>query len=194
MRFAVRGFRPGTSRSAFRNSSPGASLDRIIISKEALKNITPLSAGRNAARDPRSERGHALREQRQHFPKRNQARKRGGWKNKQWATKKGQERGGKPFTKNSLFRLLINVMYTGKVDYKGTIYNGEHDGIVDVALWQRVQVLSDETAAPETEQRGHERELKRLHTRIQKLMSESFTAASNGGAAMDQLADLQNQI
>jgi len=56
------------------------------------------------------------------------------------------------------------------------------------------RMLSDETAAPETEQRGHERDLKRLHTRIQKLMSESFTAASNGGAAMDQLADLQNQI
>ena len=62
-----------------------------------------------------------------------------GWKNKQWTTKKGQERGGKPFTKNSLFRLLTNVIYTGKVDYKGSIYNGEHDGIVDVDLWQRVQ-------------------------------------------------------
>jgi len=46
----------------------------------------------------------------------------------------------------------------------------------------------------ETEQRGHERELKRLHTRVQKLVSESFTAASNGGPAMDQLADLQDRI
>jgi len=218
-----------------------------------------------------------------------------GWKNKQWTTKKGQDRGGKPFTKNSLFRLLTNVIYTGKVDYKGTIYNGEHDGIVDVDLWQRVQdalrrngstggkevrnkygallkgllycapcgtgmvhtytakdngkryryyvclnaqqrgwascptkslnaheietavvehirgigrneEIIAATAAKvreesgkrmvelETEQRGHERELKRLHTRVQKLVSESFTAASNGGAAMDQLADLQDQI
>jgi site-specific DNA recombinase len=62
-----------------------------------------------------------------------------GWQTKRWTTKKGQERGGKPFTKNSLFRLLTNVIYTGKVDYKGTIYNGEHNGIVDVDLWQRVQ-------------------------------------------------------
>lgn len=62
-----------------------------------------------------------------------------GWKNKQWTTKKGQERGGKPFTKNSLFRILTNVIYTGKVDYQGTIYNGEHNKIVDIDLWQRVQ-------------------------------------------------------
>jgi len=212
-----------------------------------------------------------------------------GWQTKRWTTKKGQERGGKPFTKNSLFRLLTNVIYAGKVDYKGTIYNGEHNGIVDVDLWQRVQdalrrngstggkevrnkygallkgllycaphtytakdngkryryyvclnaqqrgwascptkslnaheietavvehirgigrneEIIAATAAKvreesgkrmaelETEQRGHERELKRLHTRVQKLVSESFTAVSNGGAAMDQLADLQDQI
>jgi hypothetical protein len=56
VRFAVRGFRPGTSeaRSGTRPSvhaetSSGASLDRIIISKEALKNITPL--GRTECRE-----------------------------------------------------------------------------------------------------------------------------------------------
>lgn len=218
-----------------------------------------------------------------------------GWQTKRWITKKGQERGGKPFSKSSLFRLLTNVIYTGKVDYKGTIYNGEHSEIVDIDLWQRVQdalrrngstggkevrnkygallkgllycapcgtgmvhtytakdngrryryyvclnaqqrgwascptkslnaheietavvehirsigrneKIISATAAKvreesgkrmaelETEQRGHERELKRLHTGVQKLVGESFTAVSNGGAAMDQLADLQDRI
>jgi len=35
--------------------------------------------------------------------------------------------------------LLTSVVYTGNVDYKGTIYKGEHEGIVDPDLWQRVQ-------------------------------------------------------
>ena len=216
------------------------------------------------------------------------------WGAKQWTTQRGDVRGGNLFNKSSLFRLLTNVVYTGNVCYKGTIYRGEHEGIVDPDLWQRVQdtlrhngrsggkdirnkygallrgllycapcgtamvhtytakngrhyryyvCLTAQqrgwTACPtkslnaheietavvehirgigrneeiiaataakvreesgkrmvelETEQRGHERELKRLHTRVQKLVSESFTAASNGGAAMDQLADLQDQI
>lgn len=136
------GARSGTRSSVHSETSSGASLDRIIISKEALKNITPLSAGRNAARDPRSarsERGHALRDQGQHCPKGNQAENGEAGKTSSGPPRRARSAAGKPFTKNSLFRLLTNVMYTGKADYKGTIYNGEHDGIVDVDLWQRVQ-------------------------------------------------------
>ena len=38
-----------------------------------------------------------------------------GWTNKRWTTRKGRERGGKPFTKTSLHRLLTNVVYVGKI-------------------------------------------------------------------------------
>jgi site-specific DNA recombinase len=38
-----------------------------------------------------------------------------GWTNKCWTTRKGQTRGGSPFTKTSLHHLLTNVTYTGKV-------------------------------------------------------------------------------
>jgi len=62
-----------------------------------------------------------------------------GWGTKRWTTKKDRERGGRPFTKNSLFRLLTNVIYTGKVEYKGVIYEGEHERIVDDALWKEVR-------------------------------------------------------
>lgn len=44
------------------------------------------------------------------------------------------------------------------------------------------------------ERQSHERVLKRLHTRVQKLMSESFSVASGQKLAIDQLADLQDQI
>lgn len=62
-----------------------------------------------------------------------------GWKTKQWITKKGQVRGGKPFDKSTLFRLLTNIIYTGKVNYKGAIYSGEHDAIIAPEVWQKVQ-------------------------------------------------------
>lgn len=62
-----------------------------------------------------------------------------GWRNKQWTTKKGLERGGRLFDKNSLWHLLTNVTYIGKVKYKDEVHDGEHDAIVDGELWQRVQ-------------------------------------------------------
>jgi site-specific DNA recombinase len=64
-----------------------------------------------------------------------------GWVNKRWTTRKGRERGGKPFTKTSLHKLLTNVTYIGKVRYKTEIHNGEQPGLVDPAVWQRVQAL-----------------------------------------------------
>jgi site-specific DNA recombinase len=64
-----------------------------------------------------------------------------GWANKQWTTRKGKVRGGNPFDKNGLFKMLTNVAYLGKVKYKSEVHEGEHDAIVDPAVWQRVQQL-----------------------------------------------------
>jgi site-specific DNA recombinase len=63
-----------------------------------------------------------------------------GWRNKEWTTRKGTQRGGRPFDKNSLWHLLTNVAYCGKVRYKHEIHDGEHTAIVDAETWQRVQV------------------------------------------------------
>jgi site-specific DNA recombinase len=62
-----------------------------------------------------------------------------GWTAKRWVTRAGPERGGKPFTKGTLFALLTNATYVGQVEFHRTIYPGEHAGIVDEAVWQRVQ-------------------------------------------------------
>ncbi|MDR1611891.1 MAG: recombinase family protein [Planctomycetota bacterium] len=64
-----------------------------------------------------------------------------GWGNKQWTTKKGRERGGKPFTKNSLFKLLTNVLYIGKITYKDEVHDGEHPAIVDGEVFRRARAL-----------------------------------------------------
>ncbi len=64
-----------------------------------------------------------------------------GWSTKRWVTKKGHERGGKPFNKNSLFKLLTNRIYLGKITYKDEVYEGEHPAIVDDEIFERVQRL-----------------------------------------------------
>jgi site-specific DNA recombinase len=64
-----------------------------------------------------------------------------GWVNKRWTTRKGTARGGRPFTKTSLHKLLTNVTYIGKLRYKNEVHQGEQPAIVDVDLWQPVQSL-----------------------------------------------------
>jgi site-specific DNA recombinase len=64
-----------------------------------------------------------------------------GWSNKQWTTRKGHQRGGLPFTKTSLHKLLTNVTYVGKIKYKAEVHKGEHAAIVADDVWQRVQTL-----------------------------------------------------
>ena len=49
-------------------------------------------------------------------------------------TQKGKERPGKPWHKNHLYRMLRNPVYIGKVEYKGEVYEGEHEGIIDMEL------------------------------------------------------------
>ena len=41
-----------------------------------------------------------------------------GWMTKRWTTRKGQVRGGRPFTKTNLHQLLTNITYLGKVKHK----------------------------------------------------------------------------
>ncbi len=63
------------------------------------------------------------------------------WKGKRWTTRKGPERGGEPFSRTSLYRLLTNVVFAGKVRYKDEVHDGEHPGIVDPGIFQKVQAL-----------------------------------------------------
>ena len=47
--------------------------------------------------------------------------------------------GGKPIAKNSLYNLLTNMIYLGKVEYGGQVYEGEHERIIDDETWNQVQ-------------------------------------------------------
>jgi site-specific DNA recombinase len=63
-----------------------------------------------------------------------------GWAKKEWTKRDGLLRGGARFDKPSLFRLLRNPLYAGKVHHRGTLHPGEHVAIVDEATWSEVQV------------------------------------------------------
>ena len=63
------------------------------------------------------------------------------WRTKQWTTRKGTPVGGKPFDKVTLYRLLTNAAYLGKVRHREDLYEGEHEAIVDSGVWQRAQAL-----------------------------------------------------
>lgn len=62
-----------------------------------------------------------------------------GWRNKSWKTKAGRIVGDRPIVKNSLFQLLTNVTYLGKVRFKGEIHPGRHAAIIDEDKFRRVQ-------------------------------------------------------
>ena len=64
-----------------------------------------------------------------------------GWCNKQSRTRQGRVRGGRPFTKGSLYQLLTNVTSSGQVRYHQEIHPGEQPAIVDPQVWQEVQAL-----------------------------------------------------
>jgi site-specific DNA recombinase len=64
-----------------------------------------------------------------------------GWLGKCWQTRNSRQRGGRPFTKTSLYRLLTNVLYAGKVRYKDEIHDGEQPALIDADTFQRVQAL-----------------------------------------------------
>ncbi|HEV3261067.1 MAG TPA: recombinase family protein [Gemmataceae bacterium] len=64
-----------------------------------------------------------------------------GWVKKRWQTRKGDWRGGQPFTTASLRRLLTNVTYRGQVRYRDEVHAGAHPALIDAALWDQVQTL-----------------------------------------------------
>ncbi len=64
-----------------------------------------------------------------------------GWRTKRYQTSTGVWRGGVEFDKSALLKILTNVVYLGKITYKGEVHEGEHEAIVDEDLFARVQGL-----------------------------------------------------
>ncbi len=48
-------------------------------------------------------------------------------------------KGGKPFTRGHIYKLLSNPVYVGEIVHKGERHAGEHEGIIDRKTWDAVQ-------------------------------------------------------
>ena len=67
-----------------------------------------------------------------------------GIKRPKYVTKKtNQPRGGGKYHKQAVINLLTSKVYLGKIEYKGEIYDGQHDAIVKESLFNRVQDIID---------------------------------------------------
>ncbi len=62
-----------------------------------------------------------------------------GHTTKAWTTQKGALQPGQAWHKNYVYRMLRSPIYIGKVEYKGEVYAGEQDPIIDLTLWNQVQ-------------------------------------------------------
>lgn len=62
-----------------------------------------------------------------------------GFRTKSWTSRAGRRHVARPFSRMTLRLLLSNVLYTGAVDHKGTVYPGEHERVVDQELWEQVK-------------------------------------------------------
>jgi len=78
-----------------------------------------------------------------------------GYTTKSWVTAKGKMREGHPWNKSHLYRLLGNPILIGLVSHRGDTYPGEHEAIVEKALWDQVQkALADKTRSRPNETRS----------------------------------------
>lgn len=59
----------------------------------------------------------------------------------------GPHKGGCPFRRGTLYHLLSNPIYLGKIVHKGQVYPGEHEAIVDQQLFDQVQAKLKDNAS-----------------------------------------------
>ena len=59
-------------------------------------------------------------------------------------SKAGNHSGGKPLCRGAIYTILRNPVYIGKTRHNSKVYDGQHEAIVDIALWQKVQDILDE--------------------------------------------------
>jgi site-specific DNA recombinase len=50
-------------------------------------------------------------------------------------------KGGKPFTKQAIYKMLHNRMYLGEIVHKGLSFPGQHQTIITPEQWQAVHAL-----------------------------------------------------
>ena len=53
----------------------------------------------------------------------------------------GSRYGGEQLARGAIYLMLQNRIYRGEIVHKGKSYPGEHEAIVDEAIWNNVQAI-----------------------------------------------------
>ena len=59
-------------------------------------------------------------------------------------TRRNEKTGRGSYSRGALYQLLRNHLYVGEIEHKGSVYQGQHEAILDRELWEQVQQLLDE--------------------------------------------------
>ncbi len=62
-----------------------------------------------------------------------------GLRSKLHRFRSGRVQGGNPFSRGQIYALLRNPIYIGKIRHKTQLWGGQHEAILDEAVWERVQ-------------------------------------------------------
>ena len=75
-----------------------------------------------------------------------------GLRSKRHHFKSGRTQGGNPFSRGQIYALLRNPIYIGKIRHKTNVWDGQHEAIIGIELWDRVQAkLQDASARPRSQ-------------------------------------------
>src|SRR4030088_3268184 len=69
-----------------------------------------------------------------------------GIRSKSWVSTAGRCWGGKPLARGALYTMLRDRIFRGEIVHKDQSYPGEHEAIIDPALWDAVQARIAENA------------------------------------------------
>lgn len=62
-----------------------------------------------------------------------------GYRTKSYTSRRGNTKGGNLFIDTTISHILYNPVYIGKIGFKDKIFEGKHEPIVSLALWDEVQ-------------------------------------------------------
>lgn len=68
------------------------------------------------------------------------------YQTKSWTTQTNRKRLGRKIDANVISRMLRNPVYKGVVEFKGEIFDGEHEAIIAPEFWDRVQIAIAENS------------------------------------------------
>lgn len=77
-----------------------------------------------------------------------------GIKGKTWVSRRGKVNEGELLNKGSVYRILNNPIYVGKIQHKKTVYQGEHPPIISQEKWDAAQALLDKNSSGERRKRS----------------------------------------